>query len=274
MKRLLPLFAFFSLISAPAHAEVCTSYFQNVDLPALPEPLRNYLSTEKFQSRLVTYSADPDFTTFYNNLDAFMDLPKTPGMIQMGVSTLERKGKYLLNATLVSNAPGKMDLLFEVDSVRRLLVLKRDMGPPASVVLDLQMAQLSIVQKLFQSSTEKELTELTIEWKLGRNVPKELSQSLNGLGFDVKNTLSKCDGKTKVLLALVGGGVGANAGAFAAYLSDDALGSGDDPYGKIPYVAPVTAGALGWGTLKLFCGKSKTRAGGFKLTFQRLKAKD
>jgi len=274
MKRLLPFIAVLAMIADSAHAEVCPSYFQNVDLPSLPEPLRNYLSTEKFQTRLVSYSADPDFTAFYSNLDAFMDLPKTPGMIQMGVSTLDRNEKYLLNATLISKASGKMDLLFDVDSVRRLLVLKRDMGPSAAVVLDLQMAQLSIVQKLFSSFNEKELSELTIEWKLGRNVPKELSQSLQGLGFDVKSTLSKCDGKTKILLALVGGGVGANAGAFAAYYSDDAFGGGDDPYGKIPYVAPVTAGALGWGTLKVFCGKSKTRAGGFKLTFQRLKPKE
>lgn len=254
-----------------ARAEYCPTFWQQVNLPELPAALQEFLSREKFQSRIVNYEEDPAFTSFYHSLDSWMELPGNAGINQAGTATLERVKKYRIEAAISRRSAGKVNLIFELDTIKRLLILNQPMGPAADVVQDIQALQLAVVRKFFQSFNEKELSELTIEWRLGRNAPMELPQSLSGLGFNVAKKMSRCSAGKTALLTLVGGLAGVAGGGTVAYHLDDMVGDGADAYENIPLGA-VIGGTLGAVPLLVTC-VWKTRAGGFALTFKRAAAK-
>ncbi len=276
----LALFAVFGILgSLPASADYCATNLVSLTelVPNIPVPLRNYLANDRVKNRLVAYEVDPAFKKFSQSIDDWMILPKGAGSGAKGSAVLERENKYEIRATISSAngiaETGKVKILFEIDNVKRFFVLNRPMGPAADVVMDVQMMQISLIQKLFNSFGEKDLSALTVEWKLGRNAPKEITGSLKSLGLPFSDRkLSRCNGLVKVLVGFVGGAVGANVLGAVAYELDDAVMNGDNPYGLVPWLAAPGAVAGGWSILRLTCGPSKTRAGGFAYTFQRVVA--
>jgi hypothetical protein len=234
---------------SPADAAYCPGLFAQIDASTLPKDYRAILENERLNTRVQLYLEDPSYLQFFHDV-------KTAAALGTESTAVLRRNKTLaVQAKIASEGDGGIRIVFESDRL-----------PTASGSLELQGLQLAVVRGLFESFSAQELASVSVEWKFGWRIGRDVKSSLAELGIERARHLVGCGGLKKVFAATVGAGIGAGIGTvFGIIFEDSSLDGGSAPF----VTGPVGAGLGAWAAIRIACRKPSVKQGGYILTFTR-----